>query len=211
MSDKRNLKGRRYDTQNVWTFHLYQHFVDMAKYELDMVYRFDLTRNLDGQPLQFMFKDNSTGKYLFNIEAWHTGLLPAAHKYAQKHQPHAQSPSAGTNQTSSVSSSPQQVPVHANSSQHLATHPSTHQPVGGQPSSNQLGGQTTRQSLAGPPSSHSLMTERRSIDRPFPMQQSSGQPLPTQASGFQPIPRQGDEMLRMPASQTASIAWVASP
>ena len=63
MSDKRNLQGRRFDTQHVWTFHLYQHFVDMAKYELDMaMYRFDLTRNLDGQPLQFMFKDLASGR-----------------------------------------------------------------------------------------------------------------------------------------------------
>ncbi|KAK9834527.1 hypothetical protein WJX74_003723 [Apatococcus lobatus] len=85
MSDKRNLQGRRFDTQHVWTFHLYQHFVDMAKYELDMVYRFDLTRNLDGQPLQFMFKDNSSSRYLFNVEAWHTGLLPAARKYIKQH------------------------------------------------------------------------------------------------------------------------------
>ena len=84
MSDKRNLQGRRFDTSHVWTFHLYQHFVDMARYELDMVYRFDLTRNLDGQPLQFMFKDKSSGKYLFNVEAWHTGLLPAAQKYAKR-------------------------------------------------------------------------------------------------------------------------------
>jgi hypothetical protein len=36
---------------------MFQHFVDMSKYELDMVYRFDLADKLDGQPLQFMCKD----------------------------------------------------------------------------------------------------------------------------------------------------------
>ncbi len=49
--------GRRFSTEHVWTFQLYQHFVDMGKYELNMIYKFDLTRNLDGQPLQFMVKD----------------------------------------------------------------------------------------------------------------------------------------------------------
>ena len=49
--------GRRFGTEHVWTFQLFQHFVNMGKYELDMIYKFDLTRNLDGQPLQFMMKD----------------------------------------------------------------------------------------------------------------------------------------------------------
>ena len=49
--------GRRFSTEHVWTFQLFQHFVDMGKYELNMVYKFDLTRNLNGQPLQFMVKD----------------------------------------------------------------------------------------------------------------------------------------------------------
>ncbi len=46
-----------YSPDYVWTFEIYQHFVDMAAYELDMIHRFDLTRHLDGQPLQFMIKD----------------------------------------------------------------------------------------------------------------------------------------------------------
>ena len=36
---------------------MYQHQVDMSKYQLDVALRFDLTRCLDGQPLQFMIKD----------------------------------------------------------------------------------------------------------------------------------------------------------
>ena len=35
---------------------MYQHFVDMASYELDMLKRFDLACHLDGMPLQFMVK-----------------------------------------------------------------------------------------------------------------------------------------------------------
>ena len=53
----KHREGRTFDTEHVWTFQLLQHFVDMGKYELNMVYKFDLTRNLDGQPLQFMLKD----------------------------------------------------------------------------------------------------------------------------------------------------------
>jgi hypothetical protein len=32
--------------------------VDLATYELDLIYRFDLSRHLDGQPLQFMAQVN---------------------------------------------------------------------------------------------------------------------------------------------------------
>lgn len=53
----RHRGDRRFDTEHVWTFQLYQHFVDMSMYQLDMMYKFDLCRNLDGQPLQFMLKD----------------------------------------------------------------------------------------------------------------------------------------------------------
>ena len=38
---------------------MYQHFVDMASYELDMLKRFDLACHLDGMPLQFMVKVRS--------------------------------------------------------------------------------------------------------------------------------------------------------
>lgn len=55
--NKRNRAGHSFSTEHVWTFSMFQHFVDMSKYELDMVYRFDLADKLDGQPLQFMCKD----------------------------------------------------------------------------------------------------------------------------------------------------------
>ena len=41
---KRNRTGRVFDTDLVWTFHFYQHLVDIGKYELNMVHKFDLAR-----------------------------------------------------------------------------------------------------------------------------------------------------------------------
>lgn len=73
-----NREKQKFDTTNVWTFTLYQHFVDMSAYELNMVRKFDLAGHLDGQPLQFMMKHRSSEQYLFNFEAWHEHLLPAA-------------------------------------------------------------------------------------------------------------------------------------
>ena len=55
--NQRNRAGRVYDTRNVWTFHLWQHFVDMLEMELDMLGRWDLARHLDGQPLRFMMEN----------------------------------------------------------------------------------------------------------------------------------------------------------
>lgn len=55
--NKRNRAGHMFTREHVWTFQMYQHFVDMGAYELNMVYGFDLGRHLDGQPLQFMLKD----------------------------------------------------------------------------------------------------------------------------------------------------------
>lgn len=61
MWSAKHRADRCFDTEHVWTFQLYQHFVDMGAYELNMIYNFDLTRNLDGQPLQFMLKDRCIG------------------------------------------------------------------------------------------------------------------------------------------------------
>ena len=67
--------SRSFDTEHVYTFVMYQHFVDMSKYELEMLYTFDLSHNLDGQPLQFMLKDRHSGQYLFKFTAWHEKLV----------------------------------------------------------------------------------------------------------------------------------------
>ncbi len=55
--DQRHRAGHDFTPEHVWTFQLYQHFVDLGSYELNILYGFDLGRHLDGQPLQFMLKD----------------------------------------------------------------------------------------------------------------------------------------------------------
>ena len=55
--DRRERLGRSFTTRHVWTFQMYQHFVDLSTCELTMLYCFDLGRHLDGQPLQFMMRD----------------------------------------------------------------------------------------------------------------------------------------------------------
>lgn len=63
----------------VYTFHLFQHMVDLSTCELDLaVSRFDLTRYLDGQPLQFMMRTRDSGATIFAFEIWHEQLLPAS-------------------------------------------------------------------------------------------------------------------------------------
>ena len=48
-----NRRALSFETDRVYTFHIFQHLVDCSTYELDLsVYRFDLTHYLDGQPLQ---------------------------------------------------------------------------------------------------------------------------------------------------------------
>ncbi|KAK9803895.1 hypothetical protein WJX72_002783 [[Myrmecia] bisecta] len=103
--DAKQRADRRFDTDKIWTFAIYQHFVDMGTYELDMIHRFDLSRHLDGQPLQFMAKDKTSGQYLFNFEAWHEKLLPAAEAHYMKQQA-----AAGTNSSAQPSPEP---PAHS--------------------------------------------------------------------------------------------------
>ena len=53
----------------VYTFHLFQHLVDLSAYHLDLtVYHFDLAHYLDGQPLQFMMRTRATGAPLAALE-----------------------------------------------------------------------------------------------------------------------------------------------
>lgn len=51
-SSGRNREGLLYDTRRIYTFHFWQQFVDLATYQLDFAYSYDLARHLDGQPLQ---------------------------------------------------------------------------------------------------------------------------------------------------------------
>mmetsp|Transcript_12443 Transcript_12443/g.31899 ORF Transcript_12443/g.31899 Transcript_12443/m.31899 type:complete len:717 (-) Transcript_12443:252-2402(-) len=72
----KNRAGLRFDTEHLYTFHFWQHLLDLSAYELDMgVAQFDISRNLNRQPLQLMVKQQSTGEYLWNFEVWHENLL----------------------------------------------------------------------------------------------------------------------------------------
>lgn len=84
--DAKMRKDRVFTEEHVWTFTMYQSQVNLASYVLDVGLRFDLATHLDGQPLQFMMKDRSRDSYLFNFEAWHEKLLPAAHAAWQASQ-----------------------------------------------------------------------------------------------------------------------------
>lgn len=76
MSDARNRAGRSYDPGLVYTFHFWQHLLDLSTFELDMsLKQFSLSRHLDGQPIQLMAKTKNTGEYLWKFEMWHESLL----------------------------------------------------------------------------------------------------------------------------------------
>eukprot|EP00884_Botryococcus_braunii_P000010 jgi/Botrbrau1/10009/Bobra.0012s0097.1 len=72
------LGDRTFTQEHVWTFEMCQQYIDMSRYELEVLQRFDLTRHLDGQPLQFMLKDRESGRYLINLEIWNESLLSDA-------------------------------------------------------------------------------------------------------------------------------------
>ena len=61
----------------IYTFHIFQHMVDLSTYELDLSFsRFDMTHYLDGQPLQFMMRTRDNRAPIFAFELWHEQLLP---------------------------------------------------------------------------------------------------------------------------------------
>lgn len=74
-------KEKVFDTEHVWTFHIHQHIVDMSTFTLHVLRRFDITHYLNGQPLQSMIKDRSTGEYAVSFEVWHEKLLENAEAY----------------------------------------------------------------------------------------------------------------------------------
>ncbi|CAD7702563.1 unnamed protein product [Ostreobium quekettii] len=62
MSDVRNRTGRKFDTEHVYTFHFWQHLLDLSTFELDLnIKQFSLSRHLGGQPLQLMAKTKESG------------------------------------------------------------------------------------------------------------------------------------------------------
>ncbi len=74
--DRENRARRSFTKEHVWTFQMYQHFVDLSTYELNMLYCFDLGRHLDGQPLQLMMKDRSV-TFTFALSVGH-GIIGSA-------------------------------------------------------------------------------------------------------------------------------------
>src|ERR1700742_2374789 len=49
----RNREGRLFTTDHTYTFHFWQHMLDLASFKLDLGFKsFDLANHLDGQPLQ---------------------------------------------------------------------------------------------------------------------------------------------------------------
>ncbi|KAF6256540.1 hypothetical protein COO60DRAFT_1640616 [Scenedesmus sp. NREL 46B-D3] len=70
-----------FTTEHVWTFHLWQEYLDFASYLLNLSYSsYDLTQHLDGQPLQVMVKDVSCAAHLVNLHVWHSNLVRSSQR-----------------------------------------------------------------------------------------------------------------------------------
>ena len=69
-------------TVQVYTFHFWQHLLDMASLQLATpLMRINLAAHLDGQPLQLLacLRD---GRAAWAFDVWHEALLPAARAHA---------------------------------------------------------------------------------------------------------------------------------
>lgn len=77
-------KEKVFDVDHVWTFHMHQHIVDLSTFTMHILRQFDITHYLDGQPLQSMIKDRSTGEYVVSFEVWHEKLIRDAERYHEQ-------------------------------------------------------------------------------------------------------------------------------
>eukprot|EP00775_Hariotina_reticulata_P007980 gene7980-8178_t len=61
----------------VYTWHIWQHWCNISTYRLQLssLLSFDLCQFSEGQPMQIMAKDQSTGEYSVNLLLWHKRLL----------------------------------------------------------------------------------------------------------------------------------------
>eukprot|EP00879_Flechtneria_rotunda_P006722 GHRR01007062.1.p1 GENE.GHRR01007062.1~~GHRR01007062.1.p1 ORF type:complete len:368 (+),score=129.92 GHRR01007062.1:238-1341(+) len=61
----------------VYTWHVWQHWCNIATYRLQLgsLLSLDLCQFSEGQPMQIMAKDQSTGEYSINLLLWHKNLL----------------------------------------------------------------------------------------------------------------------------------------
>ena len=73
----KNLSGRQFSTDHVYTFHIWHHLIDFSTYNLNLggLLNLDLTQFLNCQPLQLTCKDTAAGEYMFSTLVWHEKLL----------------------------------------------------------------------------------------------------------------------------------------
>eukprot|EP00878_Enallax_costatus_P023186 GHUV01024650.1.p2 GENE.GHUV01024650.1~~GHUV01024650.1.p2 ORF type:complete len:334 (+),score=107.30 GHUV01024650.1:4074-5075(+) len=75
-ANKGNRQGRFYDTEHVWTFQLYDQSLDYSTFALPIpLFKLDLVQVLDGQPMQLMLQDTSSGTDMMRFEVWHKRML----------------------------------------------------------------------------------------------------------------------------------------
>eukprot|EP00775_Hariotina_reticulata_P003271 gene3271-3548_t len=65
----KNLEGKMFDTNNIYTFHIWQHLIDFSSYKLSVGnwVNIDLAAALNGQPLQLTCKDTKSDEYAFSM------------------------------------------------------------------------------------------------------------------------------------------------
>ena len=82
------MKEHAYTTEHVWTFHIWQHAVDLAAYKLAVIFKPSLIQYLDGQPLAFLAMLRGSANppsYLWKFDVWHRDLLPAHEAWLARH------------------------------------------------------------------------------------------------------------------------------
>jgi Protein of unknown function (DUF1769) len=69
------LQAAFFEPEYVYTFHIAQHMVDVANYEVVLpIWHHKLFGHLDGQPIRFMAIKRGTKDYFWNLE-----VRPAEH------------------------------------------------------------------------------------------------------------------------------------
>uniref|UniRef100_A0A383VSP2 Domain of unknown function at the cortex 1 domain-containing protein n=1 Tax=Tetradesmus obliquus TaxID=3088 RepID=A0A383VSP2_TETOB len=73
----KNLEGLMLDTEHVYTFHIWQHFIDFSAYKFSVggLCKLDLAGPLNGQPLQLTVYDTKAKEHMFSMLVWHERLL----------------------------------------------------------------------------------------------------------------------------------------
>lgn len=73
----KNLAGKQFSPDYVYTFHIWQHLIDFSTYSLSVggFVNLDLTHALNCQPLQLTCKDTHSDEYMFSMLVWHERLL----------------------------------------------------------------------------------------------------------------------------------------